>query len=371
MVVDGRQPVVKLVQVASIFVVTPHGAMQEKQPLPILSPIIGIFSLPFEPFPGLPNICGSGEHCEVMPASYVKAVEAAGGRVLPISYYADSKDVELLGQSLNGILFTGGGDLSAPLAAKQLLNRSRALHLVGESLPVWGTCLGFEWLVNFIAQGSLQDGFNALNVSLPLRLTLSARKSRLMRNAPAKVLDALVNASVAFNMHHLGITPSRWEQFPAFAETFDILATSVGPDERRFVSTIEGNRGLPWFGVQWHPEKNTFEHGLSADGTPFENIPHGPDAVAVQQYMSNFFVDQARRSTQRFSNHTMAALRLIYGQHISMALTPAFVETYVLRYECTGQVSQTAKCGPVIRPSDGTEQPSIATMLLARQPVFV
>jgi len=347
--------------------VTTHAAMQEKQPSPILSPIIGIFSLPFEPFPGLPNICGSEEHCEVIPASYVKAVEAAGGRVLPISYYADSKDVELLGQSLNGILFTGGGDLSAPLAAKQLLNRSRALHLVGESLPVWGTCLGFEWLVNFIAQGSLQDGFNALNVSLPLRLTLSARKSRLMRNAPATVLDALVNASVAFNMHHLGITPSRWEQFPALAETFDILATSVGPDERRFVSTIEGSRGLPWFGVQWHPEKNTFEHGLSADGTPFENIPHDPDAVAVQQYMSNFFVNQARRSTQRFSNHTMAALRLIYGQHISMALTPAFVEAYVLRYECTGQASQTAKCGPVTRPSDRTEYPSIAAMPLARQ----
>jgi len=359
------------VQVASLIT---HVATQEGQTLSNFSPIIGIFSLPFEPFPGIPNICGSAKHCEVMPASYVKAVEAAGGQVMPISYYADSKDVDLLGQSLNGILFTGGGDVPAPLAAKQLLNRSRALHLMGESLPVWGTCLGFEWLVNFVAQGSLQAGFQTSNVSLPLRLTSSARRLQLMGSAPVRVLDALVNASVAFNMHHLGIEPSQWEQFPELAETFDVLATSAGPDERRFVSTIEGTGGLPWFGVQWHPEKNTFEHGISADGTPFENIAHGPDAVAVEQYVSNFFVTQARRSTQRFSDPIVGALRLIYGQRISRALNPAFVETYVLHYECTGQVSRTAKCGPVIHP----EQPGIAAMPLAQQssgttpqPVFI
>jgi len=372
----GRQPVIRLLQVAAIFGVTTHAASQGEPST--VSPIIGVFSLPFKPFPGMPNICGRAEHCEVMPASYVKAVEAAGGRVLPISYYADSKDVELLGQSLNGILFTGGGDMPIPLAAKQLLNRSRAMHFMGESLPVWGTCLGFEWLVDFVAQGSLQAGFRAFNVSLPLRLTSSARKSRLMGSAPAKVLDALVNGSVAFNMHHIGIEPSRWEQFPALAETFDVLATSAAPDERRFVSTVVGIGGLPWFGVQWHPEKNTFEHGISADGTPFENIAHGPDAVAVEQYVSNFFVTQARLSMQRFSNPALAARRLIYGQRISMALNPAFVETYVLHYECTGQSSQTAKCGHVIRPGDRPEKPSIAAMPLAHSnsgmtppPVFI
>mmetsp|Transcript_110874 Transcript_110874/g.220518 ORF Transcript_110874/g.220518 Transcript_110874/m.220518 type:complete len:380 (-) Transcript_110874:20-1159(-) len=358
------QSVFRLFQAAAIFVVSTLAAPEVEQLLPTSSPIIGIFSMPFKPFPGLPNIC---EHCEVLPASYVKAVEAAGGRVLPISYYADSSEVELLGKSLNGILFTGGGDVSLPLAAKKLLNRSRTLHLMGESLPVWGTCLGFEWLVNFVAQGSLQDGFNAFNVSLPLRLTSSARKSRLLGTAPPTVLDALVNMSVAFNMHHLGIEPSRWEQFAALAETFDVLATSVGPNNRGFVSTIEGIRGLPWFGVQWHPEKNTFEHGLSADGTPFENISHGPEAIAVEQYMSNFFVTEARRSTQSFSNHTAAALRLIYGQRVSTALNPAFVETYVLHYRCTGQAPQTLQCASLIRPSDRTEQPGIAAMPLARQ----
>ena len=44
----------------------------------------------------------------------------------------------------------------------------------------------------------------------------------------------------------------------------------------------------PFYGTQWHPEKNSFEW------TTFEAINHSKEAVLVTQYVANFFVDQGR-----------------------------------------------------------------------------
>ncbi|GJY55065.1 gamma-glutamyl hydrolase 2-like protein [Tanacetum coccineum] len=44
--------------------------------------------------------------------------------------------------------------------------------------------------------------------------------------------------------------------------------------------------------VQWHPEKNAFEWGLSM-------IPHLDDAIQVTQHFANFFVSEARKSSNR------------------------------------------------------------------------
>ncbi len=47
----------------------------------------------------------------------------------------------------------------------------------------------------------------------------------------------------------------------------------------------------PFYGVQWHPEKNGFEW------TPHEDIPHTEPAVAVMQGLANFFVQEGRQCT--------------------------------------------------------------------------
>jgi len=215
-----------------------------------------------------------------------------------------------------------------------VLEISRALHEAGEVLPVWGTCLGFEWLVSFAEESALQTGIRALNVSLPLQLTPAAGTSQLLGAAPPFILDALANHNTTFNMHHRGVVPSRWDRSESLKRTFRVLSTSSDRAGTSFVSTVEGRGKLPWYGVQWHPEKNAFEHGLRADGTPFEAISHGLEGVAVEQYMANFFVSQARRSTHRFADpkQEAARLRLICGRATSGVFSPAFEEVYFLHY---------------------------------------
>lgn len=301
------------------------------------SPIIGIFSLPTGPYLGtsIEDPCQGDHACEVLPASYVRFIEAAGGRVVPVSYNASDDQIDHLVESLNGFLFTGGADIVVPRAAHRVLEHSKLLHRAGQPgrmLPVWATCLGFEWMVSHIAEDCLENDFSASNVSFPLHLTEEVAGSRLLGTAPPSTIEAMTKHNTTFNFHHRGVSPDRWQRFPALAMTLKVLSTNIDLTGKAFVSTVEGQNGLPWYGVQWHPEKNTFEHGLSEDGTPFEAIPHSTEAVVVQQYVANFFVNEARQSTQRFANVADEAKHLIYGRGTSRAFSPGFDEVYVLRY---------------------------------------
>merc|ERR1711957_167264 len=81
--------------------------------------------------------------------------------------------------------------------------------------------------------------------------------------------------------------------------------TSINYDRRgrKFVSTIEGiadSQNLmsrPYYGVQWHPEKNNFEYGAAGDGDipmqgdlPYISINHSDSAVRLSFETARFFV---------------------------------------------------------------------------------
>lgn len=119
-----------------------------------LRPIIGILTLPAE-YPSQPNARS------YFPASYVKFIESAGARVVPIFFDAPVEENAALISKLNGALFTGGGaefftkeGKLTPFAttAQLIFNESVNAYANGETWPVWGTCLGFE-LINVLAAG--------------------------------------------------------------------------------------------------------------------------------------------------------------------------------------------------------------------------
>lgn len=239
---------------------------------------------------------------------------------------SDAEMAELL-RSLNGFLFTGGQDLDPPPAALRVLEHSRRMFEAGQTFPVWGTCLGFEWLVAAMSPKSLTPTFRAENVNLPVHLLPDAATSRLFAEAPTRVLKALEFQNVAFNSHHRGVSPAEFLR-PELKD-LKVLGTSFDEDGQEFASVIEGAAGLPWFGVQFHPEKNAFEHGLLPDGQPATAAKHGPDAIATTQFFANFFVQQARLSSQSFKSEAEEASRLIYGHQTSRVFQPYFDEVYL------------------------------------------
>jgi hypothetical protein len=51
-----------------------------------------------------------------------------------------------------------------------------------------------------------------------------------------------------------------------------------------FISSVE-HKEYPFYGVQFHPEKNAFEWKI-------DSIPHSRDAILVEQFYGNFFVSE-------------------------------------------------------------------------------
>ncbi|PNF43259.1 Gamma-glutamyl hydrolase [Cryptotermes secundus] len=299
----------------------------ESQLLPVLPastglhlndrPIIGILSQELsvymqEKFPG--------NYTSYVPASYVKYIEAAGARVVPIKINRTASYYENLVNSVNGILFPGGaasftaiGGYSA--AAWELYHHAILKNQAGVYFPVWGTCLGFELLTYLAAQREdIRTDCEADNVAMPLQFKPGYNTSRLYANASDAILKILTSENVTANFHHFCITEANLTQAKLDS---DWRVTAVNKDTQglEFVSSFE-HKQYPIYGVQFHPEKNAYEWKRT------NNNPHTANAILVQQYFANFFVNEARKNSHQFPSPEEEDAALIYnyqatytGQH--------------------------------------------------------
>lgn len=283
-----------------------------------VGPVIGIMTQPFS------------DNTSYIAASYVKFLESAGARVVPIPFNAPLANLTTLFAQLNGLLYPGGGaDLADPtspflVAATHLYNLALASNDQGNYFPLWGTCLGFQTLSVMTAKSSsvLASGFDSENLPLTLDMMAAAKSSRIYGTAPAEIYTTLTTEAVTMNNHQDGVTPASFTSNPNLAAFYNLLSTNVDRKGRPFASTIEG-KNYPVYGVQWHPEKNAWEW------TPNEDIPHSATAVAVCEYMAKFFVDEARKSKVVTDYNTLMELVIWNYSPVFTGLTGSgFSQTY-------------------------------------------
>ncbi|CAL1596094.1 unnamed protein product [Knipowitschia caucasica] len=108
-------------------------------------------------------------------ASYVKTLESAGARVVPIMIDQTEEEYKTIFHAINGFFLPGGSayifDSGYERAAKIFYNLAIEANNKGDYFPVWGTCLGFEQLAVLTAQSNVLVQTNTTNVSLPLNFT--------------------------------------------------------------------------------------------------------------------------------------------------------------------------------------------------------
>ncbi|XP_076034847.1 gamma-glutamyl hydrolase-like isoform X2 [Oratosquilla oratoria] len=257
----------------------------------------------------------SNKNLSYIAASYVKFVESGGARVVPIMIDRDDEYYEKMFHSLNGVLFPGGAvavDETSGYgrAGKLIYEKARASSLAGDPFPLWGTCLGFE-LMMFLAARSkeLRARCQGQNIASTTKGTRAIHHSRLWRQMSHHLRRAMETEPLAANFHHFCVTPENFTAFNVNTD-FNLLATSLDAEGLEYVAMAEGTQGLPFFAVQFHPEKNIFEW------TTLENhnaIPHSANAAAVASYFARFFVDQARRSQHSFSSPEEEQSALVYN----------------------------------------------------------
>jgi len=259
-----------------------------------------------------------------MPSqSYVKWAESGGARVVPIRFDASDAEISSLLPSLNGFLFTGGGaDFTYPnntltpvaLTAQRIFNTVLDASSAGETVPLWGTCMGFQ-LLSFLASGATDPSivvcppFNSEDINLALDPTPAWKGSRLQSSAAAAGgVDAILTSqTVTANFHHCGITPATFAASKNLTRIFgQPLSTNTDLDGKAFVSTIEGLT-LPLYASQWHPEKPVFEWTTS------HHTNHSDLSVKANSWTARFLVDQARLNNRSFANAGAESAALIYN----------------------------------------------------------
>ena len=279
-------------------------------------PVIGVWAHEVD-YPG------TSDGPEYIAASYVKWVEMAGARVVPLRYNVSTDaELETLFNSLNGMLYPGGGVPSSRNAQK-MFDMAVAANKRGDHFPVWGTCLGFEWFMQYVAgyDSIVTGGFDSENISIPLTYTNQTNSSTLLGGSSledqtfrAVLSDATPGKIVPFNAHGLGVTVEDFAKNENLVSFFDVLATSVDRNGKEFVAVVEGKGGMPIYATQFHPERNNFEWASNKEAPwlPLEYINHSPEAVKATQRMADTFVAEARKSTHGFADPSVAFHSLIW-----------------------------------------------------------
>ncbi|KAI4388248.1 hypothetical protein MLD38_000593 [Melastoma candidum] len=255
-------------------------------------PVIGILTHPGD---GASGRLDDSPDASYIAASYVKFVESAGARVIPLIYSEPGRVLEKKLDMVNGVLFTGGWAKEGAYfeTVEKIFKYVLAKNDAGEHFPLYAICLGFELLTMIISKdNNILEEFDATDQASTLDFIRNTNiEGTVFQRFPPDLLRKLSTDCLVMQNHHYGISPERLQKNSNLRSFFKILTTSTDRDKKAYVSTVQAN-DYPISAFQWHPEKNAFEWGLSM-------IPHSDEAIQVTQHVANFFVSEARKSPSR------------------------------------------------------------------------
>ncbi|XP_034726430.1 zgc:171566 [Etheostoma cragini] len=258
-------------------------------------------------------------------ASYVKYLEGAGARVVPIRINRTEQEYTNIFYSINGLLLPGGDvDLQTSQfsrAAKIFYDLSLKANDAGDYFPIWGTCQGFQQLSVLTANKNLLTLTDTKAVALPLTLTPAAQSSRLFRSFPKDLLQSLAEENITSNFHRWSLSVQNYSRNAKLKRFYKVLSTN-NDGKKEFISTMEAYR-YPFYAVQWHPEKSPFEW-IDKPG-----MVHSTTAVRASFYTASFFVSEAMKNQHHFSSAGEEERALIYNfSPVYRGTDAIFVQNY-------------------------------------------
>ena len=230
-----------------------------------MKPLIGItsnFTKKKEPFLSVKE----EQKVNQLSDACIKAVEKAGGIPIIIPLYGDMDNIKMLLGKLNGVILSGGGDISPdeynqqPTDILKSVNPQRDRQEIGivnhimnhGNKPLLGICRGMQ-IINVALGGDLyqdleEEGFDCHLLNKHPRSFMSHNVYLQEDTFLSKIFDSKKIGVNSF--HHQAVKDlGRYLKAIAFSEDKVIEAIEY-IDEDRFI-----------LGVQWHPEEMFDEKG--------------------------------------------------------------------------------------------------------------
>ncbi|XP_050421608.1 gamma-glutamyl hydrolase A-like [Adelges cooleyi] len=243
-------------------------------------------------------------------SSYVKSVEASGGRVIPVFTNRSLMYYTEVVMQVNGILIPGGGadfttDYGIGRSVDMIFKVAKIINTAGDYFPILGICLGFELLLLSSNKGvSPLTKCRCNNLNTPLNLISDMEaKSVLFQTMPNDIKDILLSEPVTANHH--GWCMTRKNLTSTGLDSFwNAITINNDKDGLEFISTIEGIK-YPFIGLQFHPEKNAYEWE--------RGDPHNWDAIITARYFYDFFLNKCRKNKHKYFSKKKLKRDLIYN----------------------------------------------------------
>ncbi|XP_015365718.1 PREDICTED: gamma-glutamyl hydrolase B-like [Diuraphis noxia] len=243
-------------------------------------------------------------------ASYVKSIEASGGRVVPVFTNRTTKYYIDMVRKVNGILVPGGGcafNISSGIgrSTNEIFQIAKIVNKLNDHFPILGICLGFELLLMASIKGKFPfSKCKAQNMNLPLTLVPEMEeKSVLFRNMPKDIQNILLTKPVTANHH---IKCMRKTNFTSMDldKFWNPITVNEDKDNLTFISIIEA-KNYPFVGLQFHPEKNAYEWE--------KDDPHSWSAIYSARYFFDWFINECRKNKHRYIKKSTLKNELIYN----------------------------------------------------------
>jgi len=301
-------------------------------------PIIGVLAQEPE------FICEDEHYSSYIAASYVKFAESLGARVVALKF-TDSFDIlEAQMNKLNGLLLPGGGTpilksedpgeeelrLKDVVYNKEytrymnvtqfLLNLAKEKNDNGIHFPVFGVCLGFQSMILAAKTEKMIELCNAPGIPSVQTIT-NQSQSEWFKDLSSAAINTLQTEEIVYENHPHCYTTQVWDQSHELGDFYRVTSTAVDLDGKEYVNSIEGVK-YPFFGFQYHPEKNVYE--WIAD----KPIPHQPNAIYWTQYLANQFGKHVKQNSQSYPSAQEEESALIYNVNPFYTRDGYFMQMY-------------------------------------------
>ena len=118
----------------------------------------------------------------------------------------------------------------------------------------------------------------------------------MLKNISSKLYEAIQVQRLVYNSHYQCVDKKAITNDKGpLSNKFNLLAVGWDSNGLEYTALVE-HKTYPVYASQFHPEKNPFEWSVYLD------IPHSQNAIFFTQYLANFFVDEAKKNDNHYSD---------------------------------------------------------------------
>ncbi|XP_065213874.1 gamma-glutamyl hydrolase-like [Planococcus citri] len=260
-------------------------------------------------------------------ASYVKAVESSGARIVPIFTNQSYHYYERMLYSVNGLMVPGGSNEIEPGcpyydAFVIIVKIAKKMNDEGIYFPIMGVCWGLEAFFTMDNNHTLlQTTCDAYHQNYALHFEPNFRQSLLYADIDYKSYSRLKYFPATAHAHDWCTTKRNFTK-AGLSKYWRITSTCITSRGLQFIASAE-HKKYPFIVLQFHPEKPTFEW------EEWCNLPHNPSVVQANRIFYDVLVKLAKLNFNKFRTKIEERDALIFNHNPYFPLTDPSVHTQV------------------------------------------